>query len=68
MLLKVENLSVKFALGKREFEAVRGVSFALEQGKDVWVIPGNIYSKNSQGTNRLISEGANIFIDIENLL
>lgn len=44
------------------------VDFALEQGKDVWVIPGNIYSKNSQGTNRLIAEGANIFIDIENLL
>ena len=42
--------------------------FALEQGKDIWAVPGNIYSKNSMGTNRLISEGANIFIDVEYLL
>ena len=34
------------------------VNFALEQGKDVFVIPGNIYSKTSDGTNFMISEGA----------
>lgn len=34
------------------------VDFALEQGKDVFVIPGNIYSKTSDGTNYLITEGA----------
>ena len=34
------------------------VNFALEQGKDVFVLPGNIYSKNSDGTNYLIIEGA----------
>ena len=34
------------------------VDFALEQGKDVLVIPGNIYSKRSDGTNYLITEGA----------
>ncbi len=34
------------------------VDFALEQGKDVFVIPGNIYSKTSDGTNFLIKEGA----------
>lgn len=34
------------------------VDFALEQGKDVYVIPGNIYSKTSDGTNFLIKEGA----------
>ena len=34
------------------------VDFALEQGKDVFVIPGNIYSKTSEGTNFLITEGA----------
>ena len=34
------------------------VDFALDQGKDVFVIPGNIYSKTSDGTNYLITEGA----------
>ena len=34
------------------------VDFALEQGKEVYVIPGNIYSKTSDGTNFMISEGA----------
>ncbi len=34
------------------------VDFALDQGKDVYVIPGNIYSKTSDGTNFLIKEGA----------
>lgn len=34
------------------------VDFALEQGKDIYVIPGNIYSKTSDGTNFLIKEGA----------
>ena len=34
------------------------VEYALEQGKDVYAIPGNITSNNSYGTNELIKEGA----------
>ena len=34
------------------------VDFALEQGRDVYVIPGNINSINSIGTNELIKQGA----------
>lgn len=34
------------------------VDFALEQGKDVFVVPGNIYANTSNGTNFLIKEGA----------
>lgn len=34
------------------------VGHALEQGKDVYAIPGNITSDNSYGTNELIKEGA----------
>lgn len=44
------------------------VDFALEQGKDVYVVPGNIDSLNSVGTNELIKQGAKIvtsYKDIE---
>jgi len=33
-------------------------SFAAEQGRDVFAIPGNINAPQSQGTNRLIQDGA----------
>lgn len=36
------------------------VDFALEQGRDVFVIPGNIDSVNSLGTNELIRQGAKL--------
>ena len=33
-------------------------NFAMEQGRDVYAIPGNIFSKQSVGTNELIKQGA----------
>lgn len=41
--------------------------FALEQGKDVFAVPGNITSNNSSGTNELIFEGANIFRKVDDI-
>lgn len=43
------------------------VDYALEQGKDVFAVPGNITSKNSVGTNKLIEEGAFIFSNVNDL-
>ena len=42
--------------------------FALEQGKDVYAVPGNITSKQSVGTNNLIKEGAMPYTTIRDLL
>lgn len=41
--------------------------FALEQGKDVYAVPGNITSLNSEGTNNLIKEGAIPYTNIEDI-
>lgn len=41
------------------------VELALEQGKDIWAVPGNINSKNSEGTNKLIRDGSNVFLGIQ---
>ena len=44
------------------------VDFGLEQGRDIYVIPGNIDSPNSYGTNRLIKEGAKLVTTPEEIL
>lgn len=41
--------------------------FALEQGKDIFAVPGNITSNSSKGTNNLIFEGANIFRNTDDI-
>lgn len=44
------------------------VDYALEQGKDVFSVPGNINCSVSQGTNKLIKEGAKPVTCIEDIL
>ncbi|MFR6022022.1 MAG: DNA-processing protein DprA [Clostridia bacterium] len=43
------------------------VDFALEQGRDVFVVPGNINSINSVGTNDLIKQGARLVTTYEDI-
>lgn len=44
------------------------VDMALEQGKEVYAIPGRITDHVSQGCNRLIKQGAGIIFSIEDFL
>jgi DNA processing protein len=43
-------------------------SFAAEQGKEVFAVPGGIYSPQSRGTNKLIVNGATPMIDPKDIL
>jgi DNA processing protein len=42
--------------------------YAAEQGRDVFAVPGSILMRNSEGTNRLIQDGAKMVTKPEDLL
>lgn len=44
------------------------VSYALDQGRDVFAIPGSIYSSKSEGPNLLIQQGAKPVLKTEDIL
>ena len=46
-------------------------TYAIEQGRDLYALPGSIYNENSYGTNKLIKEGAIPIIqedDVESII
>lgn len=42
--------------------------FAMEQGREVFAVPGNINSPLSEGTNNLIRQGAKLVSDVDDIL
>ena len=42
--------------------------FALDQGREVYALPGNVDSARSEGTNRLIKQGAKLVMAAEDIV
>ena len=42
--------------------------FAVDQGREVFAVPGNITSRTSKGTNQLILDGASPMLKVEDIL
>lgn len=63
--LSQKVLVVEAALNSGSFITV---DFALEQGKEVYAVPGGIYSEKSVGCNELIKEGAGVLLNISDII
>ncbi len=63
----LSNLVIVSEAGERSGSLITATR-ALEQGKDVLVVPGSIFSEESKGTNKLIKEGAHVLTETQDIL
>lgn len=62
------SLGVVVIEAKEKSGSLITAEHALEQGKEVFALPGNINSIFSRGTNKLIKEGAKLIMNIEDIV
>ena len=62
------SLGVIVVEGRWSSGAVITAKQALEQGREVFAVPGSILSPNSEGPNRLIKEGATPVLEANDVL
>jgi DNA processing protein len=62
------SLGVLVAEAPEKSGALITVTSANEQGRDVFAIPHNIFSKTGRGTNRLIQDGAKLVLRVRDIL
>ena len=53
---------------KKKSGSLITANFALNEGRDVYAVPGNISNINSEGTNELIKSGANLLTNYLDLI
>jgi DNA processing protein len=67
-LISGMSLGVLVAEAPERSGALNTVSHALEQGRDVFAIPHNIFSPSGRGCNQLIQDGAKLVSTVDDIL
>ncbi len=67
-LISGMSLGVLVAEAPERSGALNTVSHALEQGRDVFALPHNIFSNAGRGCNRLIQDGAKLVASLDDIL
>ncbi len=62
------SLGVVVVEGSEKSGSLITANFALEQGKDVFAVPGPIFAQTSIGTNKLIQQGAKLILNAQDVL
>jgi DNA processing protein len=62
------SLGVLVTEAPQKSGALITVKFALEQGRDVFAVPGNIFSSKSTGVNKIIQDGARPVMGVSDIL